>query len=571
MRPFRDLQNDYVRQFVGQNWSDNGAEDRVPVNTMELAASIFIRLCAPSAPKATAVTRFTDFKPVAANLELAANRTLEVIELGRTLRRGVLTGMFGPGVVKVAMAESGTVDIDGYTHAAGQVFADNVNLDDWVCDLSAKYIEKCLFYGDRYRLPYEWVMDSPVYNRKAKGRLRPVDTYNFNEDGSERIESLGRGDEMLDRGDELRDMVELWDLYLPQEKLLVTMTSDYRSLPLNVVEWSGPDAGPYHILSYNEVPNNVMPLPPAALWLDLHLLINELYRKLGRQAERQKTILGVAGDAKRDGSRIVEASDGEAVVLQNPDRCKEYTFGGVNKENMAFAVHALDMFKVINGNLDMLGGLGAQAPTASQEQLVAQNASKRADDMAQRTIEWARGIVKAIGHFLWYDPLIELPLIKRIPGTRVDVPTVWSPESRRGDFLHYNVDIDVYSMQHQTPSMRLAKLLQIYTQIILPSAQELERQGLAVNVRALVETVAKHADLQPELADVLVEMTESPVYKPGPVGEPPRKAAVSRREQVRINVPGSMTNAGRSSVLISELLGKGRQPAEQSAQYRMAG
>ena len=102
-----------------------------------------------------------------------------------------------------------------------------------------------------------------------------------------------------------------------------------------------------------------------------------LFRKLGRQAERQKTLLGVMGDAQRDGERIGSASDGDIVTMDNPEKAKELTFGGVNPDNFNFVIALRDLFSWTAGNLDAIGGLGPQAPTATQEKLIAISSNKR--------------------------------------------------------------------------------------------------------------------------------------------------------------------------------------------------
>ena len=47
-----------------------------------------------------------------------------------------------------------------------------------------------------------------------------------------------------------------------------------KAKPLRVVDWTGPPRGPYAVLGFNHVPSNIMPLPPVAIWQDLHDLAN---------------------------------------------------------------------------------------------------------------------------------------------------------------------------------------------------------------------------------------------------------------------------------------------------------
>ena len=80
------------------------------------------------------------------------------------------------------------------------------------------------------------------------------------------------------------NIVELRDIWLPREQLIITVETGKLGPSLRVLEWDGPHSGPYRFLRFNEVPGNTMPLPPVALWRDLHDLANVLFRKLGLQS-----------------------------------------------------------------------------------------------------------------------------------------------------------------------------------------------------------------------------------------------------------------------------------------------
>lgn len=52
-----------------------------------------------------------------------------------------------------------------------------------------------------------------------------------------------------------------------------------RGEPLRVVDWEGPESGPYHLLWYNEMPSNSFPLAPVTQWIDLNDGYNRVMRK----------------------------------------------------------------------------------------------------------------------------------------------------------------------------------------------------------------------------------------------------------------------------------------------------
>lgn len=54
---------------------------------------------------------------------------------------------------------------------------------------------------------------------------------------------------------------------------------------------------------------------------------------------------------------IISSNDGETLRLDNPDRAREYRFGGIDQPSLAFLLQVKDLFVYLGGNLDSLGGL----------------------------------------------------------------------------------------------------------------------------------------------------------------------------------------------------------------------
>ena len=85
-----------VKQFVGRNYADNGSDKRVPVNLLELAVTIYVRLLAAHAPRCLVRTEYPELRPFAADMECVLNQIPEEIGLERTLRDAVLEAMPRP-------------------------------------------------------------------------------------------------------------------------------------------------------------------------------------------------------------------------------------------------------------------------------------------------------------------------------------------------------------------------------------------------------------------------------------------------------------------------------------------
>jgi len=567
LQPFRETQKDLIRQYVGKHYSDSGTDERVPINLVEMAVNIYTVQLAAKAPRALCTTRFDAYKAYASTLSLAVNHLIDEIRLEETLRQAVRNAMFSLGIVKVGLNPSGSVEVGGFLHDVCQPYADVVNLDDWVQDMTAKRYEQIEYAGNRYRVPVDWVKNSDLYFPDARAQLMPTEKLSHDNLGDERLDTISRG--ASSDVDEFKDYVELWDLWLPSENLVVTIPVEQESLVLRVVEWAGPEAGPYHLLSFNAVPGNPMPLSPGAQWLDLHMLANVLFLKLGRQAKRQKEILGYQGGAADDAKRIGEASDGQMIRMDSPSGAKVHEFGGVNAQTLAMFLQTKDLATWLWGNLDLLGGLSPQSGTLGQDELLAGQASKRVADMQDRTVDFSTEIIRALAWYLWTDPLIEIPLVKRVEGIDEDIPTAFTAEDREGDFLDYNINIEPYSMQHYTPSQRLQTIMQIWERFLVPYTPMLQQQGISLDIQALLKLIGKYSSI-PELKDILITSMPLGEEEPGPVGNPPNKPSLTKHVNERVNRPGA-TRSGKDATLMQTLMGGNAQPAELAALGRPVG
>jgi hypothetical protein len=562
LEAFRKNRVAAIRQYVGSHYGEASTTEKVPVNFIELATNIYTRQLAARAPRVLVTTRFKDLHPHASDLELAVNHLIKESKLAETMKSAVINALFGMGIVKIGMNVGATAYIEGAAHDVGQPFADSVDFDDWVHDATAKTWDEVAFAGNRFRLPHEYVMESDLFENKDE--LKPTSKFDLPGNSDDKAEDIGKSRGGSD-DDEYMDYVELWELWLPKDNLMVTVTADDAAKVLRVVEWEGPENGPFHILGFSDVPNNVCPLPPVATWMDIHDLSNRIFRKLGRQAERQKTILGVRAAASKDGKNIVEANDGDVVTIDNPDGAREYRFGGVDQVGLGFFMQNKQLFSWMAGNLDSLGGLSAMSETVGQDQLLSQSASKRVADMQDRVLNFAKSISRDMAWYLWTDPLINLPLVKRVEQANIDIPIDFTPEDREGDFLDYNFDIEPYSMQDPSPSSRLQTLSTVFTQYILPFAPTLQQQGIGINFENFLRAVGKYANM-PELDGILTFM-QPQQGPPQPVGQMPAKSPVTTRNYVRTN-RGGVTTQGKEQAMISQFMGQNVQPKEQALAQR---
>jgi hypothetical protein len=539
-----------LKQYVGAHYGNDGAADKVPINELRLGVDIYQRQLAARNPRVLIVTNKPHLRPSAYEFETATNHLLQQINLGWSLREAVKSALFMMGVVKVGVSPTSSNQEQGFLHDPGQAYADPVLFDDWLHDMSARRIEEWDWCGNRYRVAYQDVMDSPLFENKDSIPT-PNDSTIMGEDP--RSHSLSQGGGPLK--EEYRDHIELWDLWLPKERLLITIPADGEGMPLRVVEWEGPERGPFHLLSFASVPGNVMPAPPVMQWLDLHDLINRLFVKLGRQAERQKTITLVSGHsaASGTGNRIMSAEDGQVISTDDPQGAQEITYGGIHQGNMAFTMILKDLFSYFGGNLDSLGGLGAQAQTVGQERLLKSSSSQLIEDMQDRVVEFTKGVVSDLAWYQYTNPVLEQQLTLQVPGYDRDIPFTWGPEQRQADFFDYSFNVEPYSMQSRGPGERLQTIMGLVSQLLVPMMPMMQQQGLTVDFEELIGTISKYSDL-PELA-AIVKSNGVPSVPPVQAEQEVRQSPVTTRNYTRTNIPTGGTQQSRDAMMAKALMG----------------
>ena len=541
-----------VASFCGSHYVKDGECPATPVNLIELAITIYVRLLAARSPKCLVKTEVPSLRPFAADMEAALNQIPGEIGLSATLRRAVLEALFSIGVVKVGIGAT-----NDNARIGDEPFVSIVSLDDYFVDMSARSWEEVQYEGNEYWMDTAQIKD--LYGVD-------LDEDEYSGDSTEG-QAQARSLTVHEHGAPLYERVLLRDVYLVREGRMLTYAVTSKRV-LRDEPWDGPEGSPYIKLWFSDVPGNLMPMPPVAVWKDLHDLENALFRKLARQAVAKKTVAAFSGGNDEDIARLKQSTDGEGFRYNGP-KPEQLTLGGVDSPNLAFAIQVRDLHSVIAGNLDSLGGLSPQADTATQEKLVSEASSVRIRAMSDATVDFAKAIFRRLAWYMWTDPVRERTIVKSAaPGVDLSVTKKWTPETRDGDFLDYNFDIDVFSMQDDSPSARMEKFMSVYERVVLPMLPQLEAQGAYIDIQAIFEYVARNANL-PELSSFVI-FPNAEANERQPAGGNPRpeyvstKAPVTRRVYERVNRPGA-TRQGRDAALMQTLLGGGAQPAEMAA------
>lgn len=535
----RTLNRALVESYAGPAYGAGLEKRKKYLNKLRQAVVAYVMMLAANRPTVEISTKYEPLKAFAKDFEVAINNLLEEINLKQTIQKWVLDAYFCVGVVKQHRKDSGQVELEPNIFMdPGQPFASNVLLDDFVFDMGAKSWDEIKWAGDMYRLPISMVKQGireGIYDPSCEEYLKPTSKFYAN---SERLEKLSIGQE-LDL-DEYEPMVDLCDIWIRRHNKVYTFLVDDRNRfrlkhqPIAVMEWNNPDQGPYHILGFDDVPGNILPASPAADLDELDRLINSLLAKQARQARRQKDGIIFSAAGAQTAKRVRDSGDGD-MIQGNPDHIKPYAVGGVNPVNQAFLVGCLDLFNDIGGNITALLGLGSQAETLGQEQIIQNAGSRKIGHMQGKVVDATVRLVRALGLDLWEDEFKEITGQRTIAGTDIAVDATWRPGDREGNFFLYNFDVNVYSMTYRPPAAQVELVQSLLANVYAPFMEQMAAQGAILNFEVLNNKLAENLNMSWLKELVSFASPTIPDEQPSS-GSSSRKSPFSRREYVRKNV-----------------------------------
>ncbi len=539
----RQTMDRMVKQFVGANYSADGADDKVPLDMLALATSVIRRHLVSDMPAVFLSTRDPELVPDAYTFELATNHILQKMRFGFETRKCVTSAIFSVGFMMTALEQSKVFEREGRNYVYGRPFCSNVSLQNRFHDPYVGDLRDATFEGHLFRLPYDAVMDSDSF--KHKGKLKPNRR-------SELDKSLQKEGEKEKFDDEYVDFVELMAVLLPLEGRYITIPTDeaqYGGKPLNELEWN--DESPYYMLGLIDVPDQVFPLSPMQNLVDLHDLANRLFTKLGRQAHKERTILAYQSSAQAEAEEIREAPDQSLVRVDHIDALKEMKLGGVSRETLAFLLHIYERFSYMAGNLDSIGGLGSNADTLGQEELMASSASRMISEYQDLVYVWLKAVTTRIARYVWDDPIGTVKIAKRVPGTDIIVPETFGPMSKRGTWDDYSIDVLPCASQRHTPTSRLKAIQGFLLEVVQPLMPVLQAQGHQINFEAICRYFERYADL-PELAEIVTLAGGEGMEAPQLSDSAPKPSVTNRTYTRRNEGSGRPISANRE--LMNSLL-----------------
>jgi hypothetical protein len=495
----------YNNQMAGRFYSEvkNGAggEDikAAPINLLHAAVTTIVPNLVFNNPRIKLRTDILDYREYMSVLELAVNQRIKLMNFRKALRLCIFDSLFMAGFMKTGLASSGEIiAADGFDYELDEPFAERVDPDDMLlCPVARAWDEQNLI-GNRYTADSEAAI--------ARG---------FNKDlieqGVARFKTQSQPEtaRISKRGEDgyLFDSVDLVEVYVPKENLVYTALwqpghemSDF----LDIREWRGPDTGPYHMLGYQDLPDNILPIPPASMWFDLHLLGNKLARKIARDAELSKRLTVYDGSAEQDMEAIMDAPNGATLKVANVDSVKEFNYGGVSDESFNTLEWVKGQFSEQAGQIDQLSGGKAAAPTLGQSEILQANSSVRLADLQNQVHDFVGAVSHDLMFYIHTDPAHEKHLVRRERG--IERQVIFTPESAQGEILDYATEVVPFSMARQDPNMRIRRLMEFWSAVIPSIVQAQQILGPAFKGDEALEAAAKEMGI--EDADAWLDIDE---------------------------------------------------------------
>ena len=159
---------------------------------------------------------------------------------------------------------------------------------------------------------------------------------------------------------------------------------------------------------------------------------------------------------------------------------------------------------------NMTRGTKGTKETATRSSIIETNSNIGIED--SRNILYDRGseVTQKIAWFLHNDPLIELPLIKRVNGQPVQLTL--TPEQRTGDFLRFMFKIRARSMSRLDPNMRSKRIIEFATNL-LPAVMNVGMLAVQMGQEFNVQKAIMDLGYELEIAEVIQDWFNDPDYQ----------------------------------------------------------
>jgi hypothetical protein len=499
MEPVLEKRKRMLAAYCSDYFKSGSGTDH-PVNLIDRGISTMVPWLTMNNPAIEVETHgHPNLRPIAYRQQLAINYWMEDVGFAdQILARGVFNSMFGMGIFLTGVAKKKDVVWRGHALEVGYPFIEVIDDSMYVCDPFAVKRSSAEFEGHLYPLSVKYAKE--FFGGKYADAIT-----------SETRILEGSPDTVTKSGEpvtSIRDICYFMDVYLPDEKSVITLFPFKDGPILKTTPYEGPDEGPYNILGYKFVSDHPIPIPPVWGWLDLDTTANVILQKMRQQAERQKDVILYTDDAAEDATRIKNSEDGDLIRCDNPAQVRKESFGGSNPVNYQWVEYCERGVSKNGGNLDLLGGVGGQSDTFGQDRMQMGNASKIVNYMANRTHSEAHSMLRKIMTYIWRNPFTDIRTSMNIKGIG-KIPVEFNKTLKSGEIYDYAMKVVPYSMQRMSPDQAQQVMLNLLNGWVLPTLSLAARQGQQLDVKRITEKLGQLSQIDTD--EFFVETTPTDV------------------------------------------------------------
>lgn len=546
----------------GSEWFPS--QERTPINQMAQQEWALVQHLAGGDPKALVLPGGQGMEAAAYEQTLAINAVAQRLNLRRKFRRLVQDALYGVGICRIGMVRGRNVPIreiapeldeEGEV-GIGQLEVQVISLESWVHDCQADCIEEREFCGHAYWVDKE---DIQQYLPGVKtADLELEEKRWIDEHGHEMAGAISRGvDGEGQKG--FRDKYWLWDLWVPKENQIVTTPVNGTGEIAHVRPWASRPGGPYLFLYYRELPDQSIPISIQADLALVHDSLNSTFRKLIDQTREAKTVLGFKPGHEGDAENVRDASSRQIVQMRDPQSVQEFNFNGPDQSLLGMLLQTRELASIIGGNTDVLAGLGVQAPTATQEQMVTATAGGKVRLHEVDTADFYVEVFEAIRWYLYHEQMEPIPIVGQVEGTDIRFFQTFNAakaQAMPGRFNSFLLKIEPYTGIYRSPQQRFESLLMLWERLIMPGVQ-LGVLDKTPDLERLLELAAQYLDM-PEVRALLREVApeEQEMLAEGSA----RQSPTTTRNYVRRSAPGP-TRSGNAMQALQMMGARGNGQA----------
>lgn len=528
---YRDKFHENIKILVGRHYSDDGSEQPVPINKFALMLDVLTPMLAGKTPAAYVTTKSKAHKQTALAMQLAFPKRLKQVNYRDAARQVFAASIFSPmGIAKVGREFVRTeTDEDGTEFNVTRPYVYPITIDDFVFDMDAKRWCDVQYAGDRCDVDYDEFMEAGGFEPGVEDYLEAAkNRYDHPDDERGRVAEISRGNQK--KREQYRDTMSVWYIWCRHDNTVKVFDRLRDGRLLKTIEFEGPEDGPYHFLSYTDVPGQILGLAPAAKLRDVVEAINMAWNKAVDGADRQKTLYEFRDAATASLARTLP--DGHTYHSNVPNNVQAVRFGGAEQTNIGMAMTADNVFDQLGYPLSLLGGMGAGSPTATQDSILQGNATRSIGQMANRVQEFHASVFEHLGNDMWDDHLFDPDMTYTPTGSRLVFTVSFAPDKRWGEFGDYDIQIVPYSMSESTPAERWRGIAQFMQTFVMNAMPYMQQQGISVNWWEFIIGYAKANGWENEVIDFMIHTQRKQM---GVSDEDARKPATTTRVNERVN------------------------------------